>query len=150
MHCLRQYMYWQKQKTLSGRGLNKRAAEEGDPENCSARQLAASGFMVIGWASMVVSGQSSCSWPYLVPLRVLPLVHASHRQDGFWSVSRRLTRHIMDRCSLLLSGPSWILLAGSVDSPMFLIKPLLLWHTHASSDYHAWPRQAVLVSGSLT
>ena len=95
-------------------------------------------------------------WPVILLMTVFGPTQSpspgacTHRQDGFWSVSRRLTRHIMDRCFLLLSGSSWILLAGSVDSPMFLIKPLLLWHTHASSYYHAWPSQAVLVTGSLT
>ena len=61
------------QKNFIGKGCSGREWEcKGTQKNCSATWLTVSGFMGMGLAFQVVSGQSSCLCPYLVCLRILP------------------------------------------------------------------------------
>ena len=59
-----------KQKTI-GKGYPGREEQVRETRNYSAIWLSVSGFLVVGLAFCVVSGQSSCLCPYLVRLRVL-------------------------------------------------------------------------------
>ena len=60
-----------KQKTLLGRGAQTESSEQRG-KNCSAMWLTVSGFMVMGLAFWVVSGQSPHLCPYLVRFKALP------------------------------------------------------------------------------
>ena len=72
MNCLRRHTYWHTEDFI-GEGCSSGEQQgKGTQENCSAAWLAASGFLVVGLAFPVVSGQSSCLGPYLVRFKALP------------------------------------------------------------------------------
>lgn len=98
-----------------------------------------------------------CPWPVILLMPIFGphsesflVVHASHRRERFLKVSRRLARQIMDQRFLLLFGPPEFSQLVLLTAPYFLSSLSCCDTTHASSYYHAWPRQAVLVSSSLT
>ena len=112
-----------KAKDFIGKGPpGGRAAGKGNPGELLCHVAHISGFMGMGLASRVVSGQSSCLCPYLVQFLV---THASLSQGGFqrhsfWDVGRTYYGwHLLpplDPSRFLPAGGSWSV-------PCFLLRP---------------------------
>lgn len=131
-----------KQKTSLRRG-------KGTQENQSAMWFAASGFMVIRCVSRFFLA-SHLVWLIccLIQDSSWWCLHLSAKMDSRFRVSGRLERHPFS--SLLLSAPPEFSLLIFCSSITFLIDTCYCEVTHASSYHCAWPRQVVLVNGSLT
>ena len=99
----------------------------------------------------------ACLWPIILPVSIFGRIQGascsvplSVKMRSRVRVSGRLAGSIVSWCLLPPFGLSQILPVGGR-----LSVPLPYWSscceiTHASSYYRAWPRQAVLVNGSLT
>ena len=125
--------------------LNRKQQAKGTQEDCSALWITNSGFMVVGLVFWVVSGQSSCSCSFFVPLRAL--------LGGIYivRVSGRLAEHIMSWCLFYSFCPLWIfsLVLEAACSSVFLIGISYCETTYANGYFHTWPEWVVSVNSSL-
>ena len=141
-----------KQKILLGWGPQEESSSVREPRR-TALPCQACSFRFYGNRISFLG----CPWPVILHMPKFDphsesflVVRASHRQDGFLKVFRRLARQIMDQCFLLPFGPPEFSRLVLLTALCFLSSLSCCDTTHASSYYHAWPRQAVLVSISLT
>ena len=142
-------MYWQSKRLYWEGALAWRAAAWANPGGLLCHGLAVSGFMLIGLAFRVVSGQSSCLCPYLVWVSWWR-AHLSAKMDSRMRVSGRLAYILGWRLLPPWAPPEFSRLVFS-GSTMFLIRACCGETARANGYYHrAWPRQAVSVDGSQT